>query len=302
MRSVSFLVAAVIVIASSNQLQAQESSFQPSDFSTAVSSVTEATPAILGQQSVDTELGHGNEIFDVAATSETVNLPDVTTYSAPNFAGSNDVSFSPATSTARRRRRDQGIGDYFRQASLDAPSQGITLSFLGGGAFVGLFDEFGRDVGENLRVGETLGFSIGRRFSSTLRTDFELSWRDADMFGVVRDSSNAAVVGYETELKHFSGMVNFYYDFDRVGGRLLTPYIGIGLGASQQEVTIDFDDTLGDDLSDRETRFALQGIIGVSAIVSPRNALFVETRGFSTFEFDRSNVFNETLFGWRRTF
>ncbi len=213
------------------------------------------------------------------------------------------MSFGNTAPAIPRQRRDQGIGGYFRQASIDAPTEGITLSLLGGFAGATRIDEFGRDVGDLSVVGRMLGFSLGKRFSSTFRTDFELAWRRAaTRRSVWQDPFNPTLVRYETELKHFSGMINFYHDFDRIGGRFLTPYTGIGLGVSRQQFNLDFDDTSRNDLSTSETRFALQPIAGFSINVTARNAFFFESRGFTTFENDSSNVFNETIFGWRHTF
>lgn len=300
MRSALFLSIASLVTIFNTNADAQESSFAPDSVSTAIESVATETPSLFDQQAVGAQLDVTGPVQELSTPRETVNLPDITTYTEPSFAGNNDVSFGTRTTANQPQSRGQGIGGYFRQASLDAPTEGITLSLLGGWAYANFVDEFGRDVGEDVVVGDTLGFSVGRRFSSTIRADFELSWRDADISGVAPSGTN--YYRYESELKHFSGMVNFYYDYDRVGGRIVTPYVGLGLGASQQRYSFVSDHPFGIDRSSSETRFALQTMAGFSVNVTARNALFFEGRLFSTFENDRSNTFNEAIFGWRHTF
>lgn len=305
MRPALLLITAFFVNISITQLQAQETSFVPGEITSAIDSVATATPSVLNQQAIGTGLDNGNALFDVAATGETISLPDTTTYSEPSFAGSNDVQFSQVSTARRSGSWLQRSNEYLRQASINASTEGITISFLGGRAHANWVDEFGRSIGESVRVGDTIGVSIGKRFSPTFRTDFELSWRSSDMSGLLPSYRvGEPPIYFESELRHFSGLVNFYYDFDRAPGRLLTPYIGIGLGVAQQELQLDLDAPPNQPSSfeESQTLFALQSMIGVSARITVRNELFVEARGFSTFEADRSNVFNEAIFGWRHTF
>jgi len=305
MRPALLLITALCISISNSYLQAQESSIVPGEITSAIDSAAVATPSLFDQQAIDTGLVGSSEVLNSATTTgETINLPDTTTYSAPSFAGSNDVQFSTGSANSSSRSLSQRIEDHLRAASLNAPTEGMTVSFLGGRASADLNDEFGRGIGERLHVGDMLGFSVGKRFSPTSRTDLEFSWRNSEARGFWR----SAVVGqpdtfYEAELKHFSGMINFYYDFNRAPGNTFTPYIGMGLGAAQ----MDLEFTQPSSLERDETRFAIQSIIGVSARVTARNELFFEYRAFSTTEKTRtntyrSNVFNESLFGWRYNF
>ena len=306
MRSLLFLIFALFISVSNTHLQAQESSFAPGEITSEIDSAAVATPSLFDQQAVDTELDASNAIFNEAPVTETVTLPDTITYSETSFAGSNDVQFSQTSPAPRSGTWWQRANEHLRRASIDAPSEGITLSLLGGPSYAGdRIDDFGRTIGEAVTTGDTLGFSVGKRFTQTFRIDLELSWRKADQNGYLTlpaTPSGIPFYKYESELKNFSGMANFYYDFHRASGSFLTPYIGLGLGTTKQEFLVNFDSTSLANIEESDTGFAVQGMIGVSANITVHNELFVEQRSFSITENNYSATTNGTIFGWRHTF
>ena len=308
MRPALFLIIALSINLSITQLQAQESSFLPGEITSAINSVATATSSVLDQQAIGTGLDDNSALFDVAATGETITLPDATTYSEPNFAGSNDVQFPLAPAARRSGGWLHRANEHLRQASINAPTEGITISFLGGYSYANEWiDGFGRTVGDSFRTGNAIGFSVGKRFSPTFRMDLELSWRNAERGGYIelpaRSDGLIPLHRYESELRNFSGMLNIYHDFNRPPGSFLTPYIGGGLGATKQDFLVDYGESSGiPNFEDSDTGAAIQGMIGVSANVTAHNQLFVEQRSFSITENNFSKTTNSTIFGWRHTF
>lgn len=165
-----------------------------------------------------------------------------------------------------------------------------TLSIFGGWSFVDPQLRFGSNSffrSDSVSDGYTAGFATGRRLGTRFRTELEFSYRRNEL------SNNFFVVGFAPisflppfgqvsrgELHTYSGMANFYFDFDRSPDRKLTPYVGVGIGASY----IDSDVTYrgSGETPSNESTFAFQAIGGVSARLSSCADLFVEYRYFRT--------------------
>ncbi len=84
MRSVLFLIIASLVTILNTSADAQESLFARSAVSTASDTVANESPSLFNQQAVDAGLDVSSPVLDLATPTETVNLPDVTTYTEPS--------------------------------------------------------------------------------------------------------------------------------------------------------------------------------------------------------------------------
>lgn len=309
-RTIFLLAATLFIFTTLNaQLYGQESAFDPSSSVSSIDSVDADLSAVITQQDNAIEIGAEGDPYSNVVTTEAFELPNTAPYStpttSPEIGSLSDVGVPYTASQPRSNGLFGGIRNYFREASINAPEEGVTISLLGGGAYAGGYvDGFGRSTGDVFRVGDTLGFAIGKRFNRRIRSDFELSWRTSERGGYLPTNPALGYLQiqrqYQTELKHFSGMLNFYYDFERPRGSFLTPYIGTGLGATKQDYQYNADGQPRYENSD--TGFAFQAMIGVSAQVMAHNELFIEQRAFSISENNNSRTINDVLFGWRYTF
>ncbi|HLG87904.1 MAG TPA: OmpA family protein [Alphaproteobacteria bacterium] len=127
--------------------------------------------------------------------------------------------------------------------------------------------------------------SFGRSFGSTFgdwmngfRVELEAGYRDGKIHAI--DSLGNAVGHSQV----WSGMVNGLYDLNLgpyINGIGLKPYIGIGIGAADdQNRNIHLSYSPGPVSSASRTAFAYQGIAGVGYAVTPNLTLGVEYRYF----------------------
>jgi hypothetical protein len=195
---------------------------------------------------------------------------------------------------------------HFWDASANAKQAGKTLSIFGGSGLSPSFsDGFGRSTGDEEFAGGVIGLSLGKRFNSRWRTEVELAWRRRDLtvhyyspfiFGSRRSYTR------NYQLDTFSGMINGYYDFDRGPGKIVTPYIGMGLGAA-------YEDFSSGSYNSGEAKFAIQVMSGFSIHLSRKDEFYFESRGFTTMSRNAyssdgidSSTSSELVFGLRRTF
>jgi hypothetical protein len=100
MRWALLFLTTVLFVSNSNTLLAQDSSFSPNDVSNVIDSVATESPSIFDQQAIVPE----TSAINVESATETVTLPDVSTYTKQSFAGSSDVSFSQPTAQTTGNR------------------------------------------------------------------------------------------------------------------------------------------------------------------------------------------------------
>lgn len=109
--------------------------------------------------------------------------------------------------------------------------------------------------------------AVGYKFDNGFRSELEFSYRDA---GVDHISSSINTGGSEHV---YSLMGNLLYDIDT--GTILTPYVGAGVGVGR--VSYDNVHTIdGTTLDDSNTGLAIQGIAGVSLVLSDSLSFFTQ--------------------------
>jgi OOP family OmpA-OmpF porin len=138
---------------------------------------------------------------------------------------------------------------------------------------------FDPDLDDDWMAG--LGFGYG--FQNGFRAEGELSYRTNE-WGPY-DQPSPVDDTLEGEAVAWAAMANLFYDFNR-GGRL-QPYVGVGVGGAQVDVSID---TPGYSSAD-DTVLAYQGIIGIGWQVSERATIDLGYRYFVAPEVDISDAF-----------
>jgi opacity protein-like surface antigen len=131
----------------------------------------------------------------------------------------------------------------------------------------------GKTVSSQWKAGEGGFAALGYRWSPALRTELELSGRQAKV------KTFAGVNPWAGTQWDNSIMANVLYDIDLKGP--ITPYVGAGLGASWLIWGDNFRATLQQPptVYDGDSwRAAWQGIVGVSYAVSPRIAVALDGR------------------------
>jgi len=209
---------------------------------------------------------------------------------------SNEVEYLAAANTNHGTWRDR-MRSHFHDASVGAATSGITASIFGGpGLIPPGRDIFGLTNGDSNFTGGVIGFAVGKRFNSRWRSELEFSWRNRTS-SIIFSPGNFSNPTGENQ---FAG--NFYYDFNRGPGKIVTPYLGIGLGASHHKLSIE-DSSVGEVRSADTNAFALQGIGGLSFRISRKNEFILESRSLSSF-FNRNEVatHHDLIFGLRHTF
>ena len=109
--------------------------------------------------------------------------------------------------------------------------------------------------------------AAGYKFDNGLRTELEFGYRDADIDNI---ASSTLTGGSE----HVSSLMgNVLYDIDT--GTILTPYVGAGMGVGR--VSYDNVHTInGSTLDDSDVGLAVQGIAGVSLVLSDSLSFFTQ--------------------------
>ena len=115
----------------------------------------------------------------------------------------------------------------------------------------------------------TYALSAGYQFSTNVRTELEVGYRDADY-------GSAGVVG-DSDL--WTTMINAYYDFKN--DTRFTPYVGGGIGWAHSRLD-------GAGFDDNENAFAYQLGAGVAFSLSQNVAFTADYRWFDTTDFDHS--------------
>jgi len=153
-------------------------------------------------------------------------------------------------------------------ALLALPAVAAAQGLYAGGQFGfglggGEFDNTGFDL--ELDSGPFVNGFVGKDLGS-IRLEGEIAYRRNDMDNL----GGVPVVG---EMSSTALMANLYYDFGSGAG--VTPYVGIGLGAAD----VKFDSGV----TDSETTFAMQLMLGVAFPISQTLSWTGELRGFAAF-------------------
>jgi len=113
--------------------------------------------------------------------------------------------------------------------------------------------------------------AVGYALPGGFRVELELAYRanDTDTFGGLTAGGDSTV---------WSGLVNVVYEL--ATGTPFSPYAGIGVGAAR--VGLDARPVALTSIDDRDTRFAYQGLLGVSYAAGPQLRLWLDYRYFAT--------------------
>jgi opacity protein-like surface antigen len=163
-------------------------------------------------------------------------------------------------------------------ASGPADAQSVRGAYVAvGGGYDSMPDRdlaiSGHTVSSQWKSGEGAFAALGYRWSPALRTEIEISGREAKV-----ESFNG-VNPWAGKQWDNSVMVNAIYDIDLKGP--ITPYVGAGLGASwviwgdNFRATAQVPPTVYDSDS---VRMGWQGIVGVSYAVSPKISVALDAR------------------------
>jgi opacity protein-like surface antigen len=129
----------------------------------------------------------------------------------------------------------------------------------------GYSSEYSYDNGFGLDV------ALGYKFPM-FRLEGEAAYYANDLNGYSdRDGSGEA----DGDVKHLSGMINAYFDFDNAS--VITPYVGAGLGVAK----VDLSDTTFT-WDDSDTVYAYQFMGGASFALTPQLGIVAEYRYFGT--------------------
>ena len=145
------------------------------------------------------------------------------------------------------------------------PSSVDAAGNIGGSATVD--DSADLELDNGLGLGALFGYDYG-----ALRAEAEVAYRqyDNDKYkSLVLDGTTAADMSADGETGLLSVMGNVIYDYEN--GSVLTPYVGVGLGAGW--VFVDGGNDAG---------FAYQGILGAKLAIDENLAAFVDYRYLAT--------------------
>ncbi|WP_377192269.1 outer membrane protein [Ruegeria meonggei] len=160
-------------------------------------------------------------------------------------------------------------------------------SQLQGSDFSGTVNGSSQSVDTDFDAGFGLGVAIGteipqwsnERFGT--RVELELSYRDSDVDSVnFSGNGPAGEANVSGDITQTSLFANVLVDFKQTGA--LTPYVGLGVGATYSD--LDFAYGPGVALDDSDTTFAAQIIAGVAYEIDPNLALTLDTRYARAFD------------------
>ncbi|WP_420585782.1 outer membrane protein [Ruegeria sp.] len=132
-------------------------------------------------------------------------------------------------------------------------------------------------------LGVAIGTEIPQWSNDTIgtRIELELSFRDGDVDGVNFTGNGPAAEGnISGDVTQTSLFANVLVDFKQAGA--LTPYVGLGIGATYSD--LDFAYGPGVELDDSDTTFAAQIIAGVAYDLNDNTALTLDTRYTRAFD------------------
>ena len=130
--------------------------------------------------------------------------------------------------------------------------------------------------------GWAAGGAIGRSFGRRLRGEMEFSYRNASFqsAGIAVNGIPQGALPLEGKINSYSFMPNLYFDVNPCGR--FNMYVGGGGGVTFNDLDVVERNLLPLNLRLRNSTFAYQGILGISAKLNARTDLFIEYRYFGT--------------------
>jgi len=136
----------------------------------------------------------------------------------------------------------------------------------------------GATLGINYDTGWNVSGNVGYAFGGPFRLELEVAYRDNDVDSVT--FAGGRLPGATGSMNSLSAMVNGYFDIET--GTNFVPYIGAGIGYSRVTANGITATGLGGTVDEDDSKFAYQGIVGVSYWFSPELALTADYRYFAT--------------------
>lgn len=164
----------------------------------------------------------------------------------------------------------------------------------------------GTDSGD-FDIDRTANFAgaVGAVFWPNIRTELEVSYRNADLNEITVDGVGSAEL--DGEVKTWAFLLNGYYDFTLPNTRF-KPYLSAGIGAARHKADVDAVAGLGTPGADAsDTVFAYQAGAGASYELGNNVALFGGYRYLGTSDADFDGIetdydANEVRLGLRFSF
>ncbi len=175
---------------------------------------------------------------------------------------------------------DPGYADYFDCEPVNENDL-CTFGMFGGwnqGFETDSGDLFGGGTDREFNNGYFAGLSIGKRFASRSRMDFEFGYRTDETDYTSDPLTDPAFLPFEGEVKIYTAMANFYLDFSN--RTRFTPYVGTGIGYAYLAADSQF--TGSDFEFDNNSTLAFQAMAGLSTRVCRNLKVYAEYRYFST--------------------
>ncbi len=179
--------------------------------------------------------------------------------------------------------------------------EGFYIGGYGGVNFLSTDIKFRHEDGSSSRLKFNTGYvgaaSLGYRFSSNIRLEFEYSYRSNknskhfEHDKVELEDNEVELEDNEVELEHCrrnrlqgqfwsnSYLVNIYYDLPWCNDWFLTPYVGAGIGYAAQhtKAKVNLDEFFSSS-SAKKNGFAWQVIVGVAYPIGDSLDMFVDYR------------------------
>ena len=139
-----------------------------------------------------------------------------------------------------------------------------------------IFGKVGFDTGYGITA------AVGRKVEY-VRMEGEFNYRVSDIEKWGSDSASG-------DVKTFGFMLNTYFDINT--NTSFTPFIGGGIGVANVDAEIE-NAALGQKISDDETVFAYQGIVGVAFAINKNSSIDLSYRYYATSDPDFDGVDGE---------
>ena len=134
--------------------------------------------------------------------------------------------------------------------------------------------------------GYLFGIAVGQIQGRNLRTELELSYRNIDVNGLrLNGSAPSQFIGANGDFGTFAGMVNGYWEFVDFRTEKIKPYIGGGIGFAIARPNLIQPSGAEAVITDDESSFAWQWMVGLNYKASPTLDAFVEYRYFTADSF-----------------
>lgn len=137
-----------------------------------------------------------------------------------------------------------------------------------------------------IKTGLNLGLQVGYHFDTNVRVELAMDYME--------NAVRAQYAGISNEqVNWFTFMLNGYYDF-HITDCSFTPFIGLGIGTASANASASLNG--GTIISQSETRFAYQGILGFNVPLSHRVTLGADYRFLNwTNDGTHQNILEATL-------